>query len=65
MPFATLPGDRKWYPLGGDDWIGRVTPDEAAIVDERCGELARQLGYASPVESSPSSSLSSPLPDGR
>ncbi len=45
MPFATLPTDSKWYPLRPDDWRSQVPERDAAIIDERCGALARELGY--------------------
>jgi hypothetical protein len=45
MPFATLPGDRKWDPLYPDSWLDDVTDREAAIVERRCGVLAERLGY--------------------
>jgi len=45
LPFATLPGDRKWYPLVEDEWLGRVTDEGAAIVESVCEPLAEQLGY--------------------
>ena len=45
MPFATLPWDRKWFPLQGDEWRDKVGDVEAQIVEEECGEVAEQLGY--------------------
>ena len=45
MPFATLPGDRKWYPIYPDAWLDDVTEREAEIVERRCGSLAERLGY--------------------
>jgi hypothetical protein len=45
MPWATLPTDRKWYPLYRDDRLERTTPAQAAIVEERCGPLATRFGY--------------------
>ena len=45
MPFATLPTDSKWYPLRPDDWRSQVPERDAAIIDERCGALAQELGY--------------------
>jgi Sulfotransferase family len=45
FPFATLPGDRKWYPLFPDPWLAQVTEREAEIVASVCGPLARELGY--------------------
>lgn len=46
MPWATLPSDRKWYPLRPDDRLERTTPDQATIVDEQCGLLATRFGYS-------------------
>ena len=45
LPFATLPGDRKWFPLFADTWLAQVSEREASIVESRCGPLAEQLGY--------------------
>jgi Sulfotransferase family len=45
MPFATLRSDRKWFPLYADDSIADASPEDLAIVEERCGDLAAQLGY--------------------
>jgi hypothetical protein len=45
MPFATLPWDRKWFPLHGDEWRDKVGETEARIVEEECGQVAEQLGY--------------------
>jgi hypothetical protein len=45
LPFATLPTDRKWYPIRDDDSRLRVSDDDAAIIERRCGALARRLGY--------------------
>jgi hypothetical protein len=47
-PFATLPGDTKWYPLRADGWLAQVTAQDVEIVAERCGEIAGRLGYAAP-----------------
>lgn len=44
-PFATLPGDRKWYPLLADPWLGKITDREAAVVAGVCEPLAGELGY--------------------
>jgi Sulfotransferase family len=49
FPFATLPGDRKWYPLFPDPWLAEVTEQEAAIVAEVCEPLASELGYERPA----------------
>lgn len=46
MPWATLPSDRKWYPLYPDDRLARTTAEQAAIVDEHCGLLATRFGYS-------------------
>ena len=48
FPFATLPGDRKWYPLFPDPWLAEVTEDEASVVAELCEPLASELGYERP-----------------
>jgi Sulfotransferase family len=53
FPFATLPGDRKWYPLFPDPWFTEVTEQEAAIVAEVCEPLASDLGYDRPPSSAP------------
>jgi hypothetical protein len=45
FPFATLPGDRKWYPLFADQWLAKVTEAEAAVVTEVCEPVATELGY--------------------
>ncbi len=45
MPWATLPSDRKWYPLYADDRLEQITPAQVAIVAERCGEVAARFGY--------------------
>lgn len=44
-PFATLPGDRKWYPLYRSNWLDGMTREERAIIAGRCGELAERFGY--------------------
>ena len=53
FPFATLPGDRKWYPLFPDPWLAEVTPEEAAIVASLCEPLASELGYQRPPVARP------------
>jgi Sulfotransferase family len=45
FPFATLPGDRKWYPLFADPWLGQITDREATVVAGVCEPLAGELGY--------------------
>jgi Sulfotransferase family len=45
MPRATLPSDRKWYPLYVDNRLGRTTPEQRAVVDVHCHELAARFGY--------------------
>jgi hypothetical protein len=45
MPFATLPGDTKWYPLRRLP-SPALTSTENGIVAERCGDLAARLGYS-------------------
>ena len=46
FPFATLPGDRKWFPLFSERWLAHVTDREAEIVERECGPLARRFGYS-------------------
>jgi hypothetical protein len=53
MPFATLPWDRKWFPLQGDEWRDKVGDVEAQIVEEECGEVAGQLGYGRLTDTAP------------
>jgi hypothetical protein len=53
-PFATLPGDRKWYPLYQSDWLDGMTAEEETIVAHRCDALARRFGYSSQGASTPS-----------
>jgi hypothetical protein len=48
LPFATLPGDRKWHPLFPDPWLAKVTERDAAVVASICEALASELGYAWP-----------------
>ncbi len=45
MPWATLPSDRKWFPLYADDRLERVTPEQISIVEARCAEIASRFGY--------------------
>jgi hypothetical protein len=45
LPFATLPGDRKWYPLFPDRWLPEVSAREAELVARVCEPLAGRLGY--------------------
>lgn len=52
LPFATLPGDRKWYPVGPDHDPPELSARERAIIEERCLPLAQRFGY-SPTESRP------------
>jgi hypothetical protein len=53
MPFATLPWDRKWFPLQSDEWRDKVGDEEARIVEEECGEVAAQLGYGRLTDTAP------------
>jgi hypothetical protein len=46
-PFATLPGDRKWYPLYPDTRLENLTEAEVALIGARCDELAERLDYHS------------------
>jgi hypothetical protein len=48
LPFATLRGDRKWYPLYRDSRSDGLTPADVEIIAGRCGELAAALGYPTP-----------------
>ena len=45
LPWATLPSDRKWYPLYADNRVARTTPAERAVVETYCSELAERFGY--------------------
>ena len=45
LPFATLPADRKWYPLFQDEWLAKVSEREAAVISDVCEPLATELGY--------------------
>ena len=53
LPFATLPWDRKWFPLQGNDWRDKVGGTEARIVEDECGEIAEQLGYGRLIDTAP------------
>jgi hypothetical protein len=53
LPFATLPNDTKWYPVREEDWRPHVSDDDAAIIERRCGALARRLGYERVADSAP------------
>jgi hypothetical protein len=55
LPFATLPGDRKWYPLYRDARTDGLTPADVEIIARRCGELAIALGYPTPESGVPHS----------
>jgi Sulfotransferase family len=52
LPFATLPGDRKWYPLYPSTWLEKATREDREIVARRCAEPAGRFGY-SPRGASP------------
>jgi Sulfotransferase family len=45
LPFATLPTDEKWYPLRTEILATPVENGTAEIIEARCLELARRLGY--------------------
>jgi len=62
LPFATLPSDRKWYPIYPDSRADGLTPSDVAIIDRRCGELAALFGYSSPGEGVRASSTESASP---
>ena len=49
LPFATLPDDRKWYPLFPDPWLGEVTEPEVELIASICEPLATELGYDRPA----------------
>jgi hypothetical protein len=53
LPFATLPWDRKWFPLQDDEWRDKVGDAEAEIVEVECGEVAGKLGYGRLTDSAP------------
>ena len=53
LPFATLPWDRKWFPLQDDEWRDKVGDAEAQIVNEECGQVAEQLGYGRLTDTAP------------
>lgn len=46
IPFATLPGDRKWYPVTPDHDRPELAAEERAIIEEHCLPLAQSFGYA-------------------
>jgi len=46
LPFATLPTDTKWHPLRSDVAAADAEAHDLEVVEARCGELARRLGYA-------------------
>jgi hypothetical protein len=52
LPFATLPGDTKWYPLR-EPPAPSLTSEAAEIVAARCGRLAERLGYTPRGEEAP------------
>jgi Sulfotransferase family len=43
-PFATLPSDRKWFPLYPDA-RKPPSPEDAAIIAEQCSPIAARFGY--------------------
>ncbi len=45
LPRATLPGDRKWFPLYPSAAPAPLDPEWEEIITERCGSLAGQFGY--------------------
>jgi plasmid stabilization system protein ParE len=53
FPFATLPWDRKWFPLHEDEWRGRVGDADAAIIEDECRGLADELGYGRRDDATP------------
>jgi hypothetical protein len=52
LPFATLPGDSKWYPVR-DPPAPSLAGEAAEIVAARCGPLAKLLGYTPRGEEAP------------
>jgi len=63
LPFATLPTDRKWYPLYEDRPLDRLGSSEVEIVERRCRRLAARFDYsprASLVRAEPVEPLSLP-----
>jgi hypothetical protein len=56
FPFATLRGDRKWYPLYRDERAADIPPRDVEIIDRRCGAIADELGYERPPVSTASAS---------
>lgn len=55
VPFGSRFRDR-WYPLRADvnrSYLESIPDRYLALVEERCGPLARRLGYASPREAHP------------
>jgi hypothetical protein len=45
-PLATLPGDRKWYPLYRSASVPEITREERDVIGSRCAEMAEYFGYA-------------------
>lgn len=45
-PFATLPGDRKWYPIYADTWLQGCDAGSRAVIDARCSGLLERFGYS-------------------
>jgi len=53
IPFGSRFRDR-WYPLSLDralHYIEKATREELKIISDRCGALARELGYEVPFSS--------------
>ncbi len=46
LPFATLPGDRKWFPLYASATPAPLAEPWERIISERCGALAERFGYS-------------------
>ena len=66
IPFATLPGDRKWYPLYPSSTPRQLPAEWEQIISLRCGTLAESFGYTPEGASEPSGSVevlgAGPLP---
>jgi Sulfotransferase family len=52
LPFATLPGDTKWYPLR-EPPAPSLTGEPAQVIAARCGPLAQRFGYGPGGEAAP------------
>lgn len=64
LPFATLRGDRKWYPLYPDVRAADLSPADVETIERRCGAVAARLGYERPPARTESASLYSTASSG-